>query len=131
MTVTVTSEVLAALLAEARAGGSHEVCGLLYGSENAIAAHCPCANVHPEPHHRFEIDPAALVGAHRAMREGGPRLIGYYHSHPAGPLEPSATDEALAAKDGMLWAIVGERRVTLWRAGDDGLTPLAYRVTGA
>ena len=131
MAIAVTSRVLEALLAEARAAHPREACGLLFGSEHAIAAHRPAANVHPAPETRFEIDPQALIDAHRAMRAGGPRLAGYYHSHPSGPPEPSATDNMLAAQDGMIWAIVGEGRVTLWRAGGDGLQPLHYGVTEA
>lgn len=127
MGVTVTSAVLDALLAEARAAHPREACGLLFGSEAEITAHRPAANVHPAPETRFEIDPQALIDAHRAMREGGPRLVGYYHSHPSGPPEPSDTDRALAAGDGAIWAILGEGRVELWRAGEDGLEPLPYR----
>ena len=135
MEVTVTSAVLEALLAEAHATLPHECCGLLFGTAAAIAAHRPAANVHPAPQSHFEIDPQALIDGHRAMREGGPALVGYYHSHPAGPPEPSTTDRALAARDGMIWAIVGlgagERRVALWRAGGDGLQPLPYRLADA
>lgn len=129
MPVIVTSEVVGALITEARAAHPREACGLLFGTQDAITAHVPAANVHPRPHTRFEIDPRALIAAYRAMRAGGPRLVGYYHSHPHGPPEPSATDQALAARDGMIWAIVGEGAVALFRAGDDGLTPLRYRVT--
>ena len=131
MTVTVTSAVLDALLAQARAARPLEACGLLFGAGGAISAHQPAANVHPTPHSHFEIDPQALIDAHRAMRGGGPRLAGYYHSHPSGPPEPSATDRALAAGDGMIWAIIGDGRVTLWRAGEEGMEPLPYRVTQA
>lgn len=133
MMLTVSSEVIAGLIAAARTADPIEACGLLFGAPGAIAAYRPAANVHPQPARRFEIDPRALIDAHRAMRGGGPRVAGYYHSHPAGPPEPSATDHALAAADGAVWAIVGARtqgwRVSLWRAGDDGLTSLPYRVT--
>lgn len=131
MAIGVTSAVLYELVAAARAAGSCEACGLLFGTESAITALRPTANVHPETETHFEIDPQALIDAHRALRDGGPTLVGYYHSHPTGAPEPSPTDRALAAPDGMIWAIVGEGRVTLWRAGDDGLTPLPYRVTDA
>lgn len=131
MDVAVTSAVLEALLAEARAAWPRECCGLLFGDDAVIAAHRPAANVHPTPETHFGIDPQALIDAHRAMRQGGPQVVGYYHSHPSGPPEPSATDRALAARDGMIWAIIGEERVTLWRAGGDGLVALPYRVADA
>ena len=128
MTMAVTSAVRDALLMAAERANPREACGLLFGNDTAITSHRSATNVHPAPGTRFEIDPQALIDAHRAMRDGGPRLVGYYHSHPSGPPEPSATDRALAADDGMIWAIVGEGRVSLFRAGGDGLRPLPYRV---
>lgn len=131
MTIEVTSAVLAALESAARAAHPQEACGLLLGSGDCIRSARPAANVHPEPRIRFEIDPQALIDAHRAMRNGGPLLMGYYHSHPIGSARPSATDRALAARDGMVWAIIGREETTFWRAGDDGLTSLPYRVVRA
>lgn len=126
---------MSVLLMEARSSHPCEACGLLFGADGIITAQRPAANVHPTPETHFEIDPQALIDAHRAMRDGGPRLVGYYHSHPTGPAEPSATDRALAASDGMIWAIVGEGHVTLWRARDDvrgdGLQALPYRIVQA
>ena len=131
MAIEVTSAVLGGMLAEARAAHPREACGMLFGGEEAITGYRSATNVHPSPETHFEIDPQALIDAHRAMRSGGPRLAGYYHSHPSGPPEPSATDRALAAGDGMIWAIIGDGRVTLWRAGEDGMEPLPYRVMQA
>lgn len=135
MAIHVTSGVIAALLAEARGAGPLECCGLLFGDETMIERAQPAANVHPTPRTHFEIDAQALIDAHRSMRSGGPRLIGYYHSHPQGPPAPSATDRAMAAGDGMIWAIVGEGRVTLWRtdrdASPDVMTPLPIHTLDA
>lgn len=131
MAIGVTSAVVEGLLAAARAAHPHECCGLLFGSAAAVTGFCAAANVHPQPDHRFEIDPRALIDAHRAMRRGGPRLVGHYHSHPHGPPVPSATDRALAAADGMIWGIVAEGRLALWRAGDDGLVALPYDAVAA
>lgn len=131
MAMRVASAVLEGLLAEAASARPREACGLLFGTPAAITAYRSAANVHSAPDTHFEIDPQALIDAHRAMRDGGPRVLGYYHSHPNGPPEPSATDRALAARDGMIWAIAGAGRVTLWRAGEDGLAPLPYRALQA
>ena len=131
MTIEVTSALLQALLAEAAAAHPQEACGLLFGTAGRVEGFAATANVHPAPHTHFEIDPQALIDAHRAMRAGGAQLIGYYHSHPVGEAAPSATDRARAAPDAMVWAIVGRGRVTLWRAGDDGMTALPYRTVAA
>lgn len=124
--VAVSVAVIDTLLAAARAAHPLEACGLLFGSEAAISSYRPTPNVHPTPETHFEIDPQALIDAHRAMRGGGPRLVGYYHSHPHGRAEPSATDRALAAGDGMVWAIVGQEELRLWRAGQNGFSALSY-----
>ena len=126
MAVAVTSAVLDALLAEARAAHPRECCGLLFGTAAMIAGHQPAANVHPMPETHFEIDPQVLIDAHRATREGRARLVGYYHSHPSGRPEPSATDCELAAGDGMIWAIMGQGHVALWLDGSNGFSALSY-----
>jgi len=125
MHLRVTREALAGIHASARASAAKECCGLLLGYGAIEEAH-PTANVHPCPARHFEIDPQALVDAHRARRAGGPEVIGYFHSHPAGSAEPSATDRALAAHDGRVWAILGEDGVKFWRDGDEGFEPLSY-----
>ena len=121
MALTVTRQALAHMLAEAERAHPHEACGLLLGQGGRITA-----NVHPEPARFFEIDPQALIDAHRSARSGGVDLIGYYHSHPVGPPEPSATDRAQGTGDDRVWAIVGERTIRFWRDTKDGFEPLSY-----
>ena len=116
MTVTISSDTLDFLLITAAASPDREVCGLLLGQGDRIARVVPCANVAAEPWHRFEIDPAALIAAHRAARGGGAAVIGHYHSHPTGLAEPSPRDAADAAPDGSIWLIAGGGQVTAWRA---------------
>ena len=128
MAVELSSKVVERLLAEAAAAHPRECCGLLLGEEGRIAEVRPCANVHRDPARHFEIDPQALIDAHRAARGGGPQVLGYYHSHPSGPPEPSATDRENATADGRAWAIVGEGRVGWWRDGDGGFEALPTRV---
>lgn len=107
-----------------------EICGLLFGTERTIEAVKPVENVAMDPSRRFEIDPAALIAAHRAQRHGGPTLIGHFHSHPTGLAEPSPRDEAEAAGDGALWLILGAGQAGLWRSETPGrLTRLSLAVT--
>ncbi|MCH2486578.1 MAG: M67 family metallopeptidase, partial [Erythrobacter sp.] len=91
MALTVTRQAIAHMLAEAERAHPHEACGLLLGQGERITAIRPAANVHPEPARFFEIDPQALIDAHRAARDGDLQVLGYYHSHPNGLAEPSAT----------------------------------------
>ncbi len=128
MPTQVSSDVVERLLAEAGEAHPRECCGLLFGTGDTITSARPTANVHREPSRHFEIDPRALLDAHRAAREGGRQVVGYYHSHPNGAAEPSATDRIMAAPDGAIWAIIAAGRITLWRSGDAGFEALPYVV---
>lgn len=140
--VEATQAVIARLLDEARASAPNEACGLLFGTVSAglerITEARPTANVAPEPTRHFEIDPRALIAAYRQERrqerrqehEGGDgaRLLGFYHSHPTGSAEPSATDRECSAGDGRIWAIVAGGEVRFWRDGAGGFEALSLRV---
>lgn len=102
------------------AASSDEICGLLLRHPDGRIEARGCANIHPQPATRFELDPGALLAAHRAARGGGPAVIGHYHSHPSGKSEPSAEDAAQAAADGAIWVIVAGSEVRAWRAVGDG-----------
>ena len=130
MDLLVTSRALDAIRDHAARAAPDECCGLLLGHDGRIDEARPAANVHPEPRIRFTIDPQALIDAHRAARGEGPALLGYYHSHPHGPPAPSATDRAMAAGDGRVWAIAGGLEagwpVLFWRSAGSGFAALSY-----
>ncbi len=120
MPIEVTRDVVEAMQHAAAAAHPHEACGILTGEGARITAFVETRNVHPTPETHFEIDPQALIDAHRDAREGGPQVLGYFHSHPEGAAEPSKTDIAMAAQDGMVWAIATSREIRLFRAGEGG-----------
>lgn len=128
MEIELTSGALATLLKEATAARPRECCGLLLGQGIRIETALPAANVHPDPLRHFEIDPAALIAAHRAARGGGPQVLGYYHSHPNGRAEPSPEDIAMAERASRIWAIIALDNVLLWRDGTEGFVALSSRV---
>lgn len=110
---------------EADAAAPREACGLLFGEDGEISTCSVTQNVAGDPERRFEIDPRGLFAALRAERAGGPKLAGYWHSHPSGDATPSATDAAMAAPDGKIWLILGAGRMTAWVAQREGLIELA------
>jgi proteasome lid subunit RPN8/RPN11 len=128
MTLEVTSGTMATLLREADAAAPHECCGLLLGAGERIAEAVPTRNVAPQPLTHFEIDPAALLAAHKAARAGGPQVLGYYHSHPTGHAAPSATDREHSTGDLRVWAIVAGGEVAFWRDSEKGFAPLSCRI---
>ena len=124
----ISEDVIAELLSQAAASHPLEACGLLLGAEGRVVETRACANVHPDPARHFEVDPHALIDAHRAARGGGPQVLGHYHSHPSGPPEPSATDRKHATGDGRVWAIIGQGNIGWWRDGLGGFEALSYMV---
>ncbi len=120
MALRIASEYHARLIALAAASPHVEICGLLFGSFDRVEGVEPAWNVAPDPAAHFEVDPKALIAAHRDARRGGPKLLGYYHSHPNGRPEPSPTDAESALPDGMVWVIVAGHALTAWRAVEAG-----------
>lgn len=131
MEMVVTSGAKATLLTEAAAAHPEEACGLLLGQGSVISQALPVRNVHGDPRSHFELDPAALIAAHRAARAGGPAVLGYYHSHPTGSAAPSATDQASASSDGRIWAIVAGGVIGWWRDAPGGFEPLPLRLVAS
>lgn len=87
------------ILGHARDASPAEACGLLGGLEGedpTVLTAIPTPNVASVPARRFEIDPEALLAGRDAIHAADQVLLGFYHSHPQGPAEPSATDESLA-----------------------------------
>lgn len=114
------------ILSEAKRVEGEECCGLLLRARNSppgrIDTALPAANVAPDRRDRFEIDPAILIRAYRAEREGGPHVVGCYHSHPGGDPSPSVEDAARAGPGEMLWLICAGPPWTarLWRSSPHG-----------
>lgn len=133
MNIEVTSLVIAAMRRAAAQAHPEEACGILLGKDKGegacITALLPAPNVHSNPKTHFEIDPQTLVDAHRAAREGGPLVLGYFHSHPIGEAHPSATDEEMAAGDGAIWAIAGSGEIRFWSSNPKGFEPLSPSIT--
>lgn len=127
--LSVTRTVIDAMTAAAGMAVPDEACGLLLGQGTHIDAFRPTANVATDPARHFEIDPAALIAAHKVERAGGKRLIGFFHSHPTGLPEPSATDRAQAARDGRVWAIATPDGAIGWFVSDmAGFMPLVPQI---
>lgn len=120
MRIEISTSVITQIRQDSTAAVPREACGLLFGEDGAVTKSQTTENTAENPLTHFEIDPRALIAALRAERGGGPRLAGYWHSHPSGSPDPSPTDAAMAASDGKLWLIVAGTTVRGWRAVADG-----------
>ncbi|MCC7122426.1 MAG: M67 family metallopeptidase [Gammaproteobacteria bacterium] len=95
-----------ALLAQARATPTVEICGLLGGRDDVATSRYAVHNVADDPVSGFLVDARGQLRAMKAMRDRGETLVGIYHSHPTGPARPSALDRSLAAYPGVAYLIV-------------------------
>jgi proteasome lid subunit RPN8/RPN11 len=93
-----TTDQYTALCAHAASDPSHEICGLIGGrwkpyDRLAWAELCIAVpNISPNPVETFLMAPQAQVRVMLDFEKAGLQTIGIYHSHPAGPAEPSPTD---------------------------------------
>jgi proteasome lid subunit RPN8/RPN11 len=73
-----------------------ETCGVLFGFIQADAVYVDSfeviRNVSPQPEKAFAFDPAEWVRIFFAAINQGKNMIGIFHSHPDGRLEPSSED---------------------------------------
>ena len=121
MRIAISRSVLIGIRRFSADAAPQEACGLLFSEGEVITGFQATENVAESPEMRFEIDPRALFAALKAERAGGPRIAGYWHSHPSGDATPSATDAAMAAPDGKLWLIVAGELIAGWNASESGL----------
>lgn len=111
-----------AVVDAARDGAPAEVCGVLAGEHGdeesrAVEAH-PTTNVADEPRTRYELDPEEQLQVIEAVEDRDLDVVGFYHSHPAGPPRPSGTDVAQATWSGysyVVCSLAGDVRVGSWR----------------
>ncbi len=97
----------------------HECCGFLVGKLALpelgaggvlVARTVLAANTREDsPRNRFEIDPGELVKTDRAARAEGLGVVGFYHSHPDAPAQPSGFDRE-HAWPGYCYLIVSVRQ---------------------
>ena len=77
-----------------------ECCGFLVGKgpdPRSVLEARAAGNVHAPPREaRYTIDPLAVLRLDRELRGGDLEHLGFYHSHPNYPPEPSAFDRERA-----------------------------------
>ena len=119
MPLQITSEHNSAIRAHAAKDYPNECCGFLVGKSASpelgaggvlVVRTIPAANLRDDsPRNRFEIDPGDLVKTDRAARAEGLGVVGFYHSHPDAPAQPSEFDRE-HAWPGYCYVIVSVRQ---------------------
>jgi proteasome lid subunit RPN8/RPN11 len=104
-------EVAAAIVAHARREQPRECCGLLIGSADSgdraatVVEAYAVRNLADDPN-RFLVDPRGHIDGLRSARARGLDVVGFYHSHPHSPAQPSARDREEGAYSGPFYVIV-------------------------
>jgi proteasome lid subunit RPN8/RPN11 len=103
--------VLEGTYAHAREGAPQEVCGLLAGRRDGTAHVVLHAfrvrNAHPRPIGEYALDPQEQLRLTLHVEDDmGLEVVGFYHSHPAGPARLSATDAARASWPGASYLLI-------------------------
>lgn len=101
MTLVLPSDLRDGMVEHARAGAPEEVVGILAGdrgeTKSVAERRYAAENAASTPETRYEIAPAEELELLERVDDGGLEVVGFYHSHPRGPLAPSETDARLAA----------------------------------
>jgi len=121
MTLSLPSELRGEILAHAREGAPEEVVGVLagdHGTDTSTVQRCYRAdNAAATPRTRYEIAPTEELDLLERIDAAGLDVVGFYHSHPRGPAEPSDTDARLAAWPDRSYVIVslsGDAELGSW-----------------
>jgi proteasome lid subunit RPN8/RPN11 len=129
----ISPNVIAEMLAHARAEAPRECCGLLIGTGESVARSVRARNLDTKAT-RYLIDPDDHFAAIRAARAEGLDVIGAYHSHPSSAPIPSATDiaEANSGSDFLyvIVSLIGDE-VRAYRMERGTFTPRPLTLTPA
>ena len=96
--IRIPGEALETMRKEARARYPEEACGYLLGREEAdglrrVVEARPVANRRKgERERRYLIQPRTVLRAEEEAAERGLEVLGFFHSHPDHPAEPSEFD---------------------------------------
>jgi proteasome lid subunit RPN8/RPN11 len=119
-----------AIRAEGEKAYPNECCGVLLGAiynddsrivENIISINN--AREREEQYHRFKIEPEDVLRAEKEARAQNRSVLGFYHSHPDHPAQPSGYDRNNAFPFYSYIIVSVEKskaaKLTSWRLTDD------------
>jgi proteasome lid subunit RPN8/RPN11 len=130
MTLRLADDDLAKIYAHGEQAYVEECCGMLIGEApesggDVVISEIVAAENEREDsrHNRYVISPQALLKTQRSARERGLEILGYYHSHPDHPAQPSDFDRehAWPGTSYMIISVIKGRVVDgrSWRLTDD------------
>lgn len=124
MSLTLNSSTLASIRQHGRETYPDECCGALIGRDGLVTEAFGLPNTTDEgPRRRFMVRPDDYRVAEARATASGSELLGFYHSHPDHPAQPSEYDLAHAWPS-FSYVIISVRggepqEVRSWRLRDD------------
>ena len=103
--INISTKFKNSMVKQALKEAPNECCGVLLGRNNIIERIVPMQSTDPSPDTYF-MDPVQQVEMFAEMEKRGESLLGIYHSHPAGPRQPSGADLQLAFHPEAVYIIV-------------------------
>lgn len=124
MAIGLTAAVDAAIRAHGRETFPHECCGAMLGRDGVVVEAFRLPNTTEEgPRRRFLVRPDDYRQAENRAREAGLDLLGFYHSHPDHPAQPSQydLDHAWPSFSYVIVSVMAgeDKLLTSWRLQDD------------
>lgn len=108
--IVLPEAVRESMVTHAESGAPREVCGVLGGEDkgerSVVKTVHRAENVADDPRTTYAIGPEEQLEIMTAVEDAGHEVVGFYHSHPAGPSGPSETDAARATWAGYCYVIV-------------------------
>lgn len=112
------NKVKVALMKAAAEAYPREICGLvMYNKESGWMTSYPITNV-AEDDDKFYMDEKELVECYEKAHQ---YIIGMYHSHPQGRIEPSPSDCKYAPQEGRYWIVTLDNVYEWDMSGDQPL----------
>ena len=108
--LTISQEILEAIIAHARRDHPDEACGVVAGPEgtDTPTRHVPMDNVERSPTF-YRFDPTEQLRVWREMDDNDEEPVVIYHSHTATEAYPSRTDISFAGEPGAHYMLVSTR----------------------
>ena len=126
-----------AIIDHAIDGQPEEICGVLGGQfdeeRSRVTSIYRATNVSERPRTEYFMDPEEQLELLDEIEDQGDDVVGFYHSHPAGPTVPSTTDEARATWPGysyLIAALDGHPFIGSWRWTGDTFEQEVVSVDG-
>ncbi len=128
-----TNAMVAFMIEHALREYPREACGLLGGRGEQVFEVRALRNVDASPSTRYSIDPEEQWRTFCDFEQRGWELVGIYHSHPAGPSHPSATDIAESYYPDAVYLIISLARratpeITAWMIQEGRAEPARWQL---